>query len=520
MFSRVLIPLGAAVLTYAQSVTPIVDIGYAIHQASLLKSTNTYYNFSNIRFAAPPVGELRFQGPVDPPGNRSAGIQDGTYGPICPQIYPNWVSTGLSTTNDSSVEIHTSDDNESEDCLFLDVVVPEKIFESRNFGSGSPVMVWIYGGGYVAGDKLTGFNPVGLLDRSKQSVIYVAMNYRLGAFGFLAGPSLQTNGTANVGLLDQRFALQWVQKYIHLFGGDPNRVTVFGESAGGGSIMHQITAYGGRNGRSPFQQAISMSPGFYPLPGNYAPEVSLQQFLKAANVSTVQEARQLSSAALIQANSEVVSLAPYGSFIFGPSVDGDLIPAMPGKLLLQGSFDHKGLTFANPAIANDSAFAAAIKSWLPTASEAIVSYLATTLYPPIFDGSQDYTTMLSRVALAIGEMEIACNAGFLAQAFSGLGSRAYLFSVPPGRHGTDTPYAFYTSGPFPGVENGTLAMILQDYFTQFAVTGDPNIPGITPNFPLYGKESTVLNMNSTFISPLPDPAANPRCSWWQEALFV
>jgi len=72
-------------------------------------------------------------------------------------------------------------------------------------------------------------------------VIFVSLNYRLGAFGWLSGPTFQEDGEANAGLWDQRFALEWVQKYICQFGGDPNRVTVVGESAGGGSIMHQIT---------------------------------------------------------------------------------------------------------------------------------------------------------------------------------------------------------------------------------------------------------------------------------------
>lgn len=105
--------------------------------------------------------------------------------------------------------------------------------------------MWIYGGGYVFGDKsgINGGPPAGLLQRSNDSVIYISLNYRVGAFGFLSGPTFQSfpNTTANAGLHDQRFALRWVQKYIHLFGGDPNRVTVFGESAGAGGIMHQIT---------------------------------------------------------------------------------------------------------------------------------------------------------------------------------------------------------------------------------------------------------------------------------------
>jgi carboxylesterase type B len=176
--------------------------------------------------------------------------------------------------------------------------------------------------------------------------------------------------------------------------------------------------------------------------------------------------------------------------------------------------------FANPAIVHDSQFVSEIRSWLPTAAESVVSYLATILYPPIFDGSQGYETMLSRVALILGEMAISCNANFLAQAFSASGSRAYLFSVPPGVHGTDIDYAFYAGNPSPGVINDTTAFIVQDYFTQFAITGDPNIPGLTPNFPLYGSNSTLLNINASFISPMSDPVANSRCAWWQDAVYV
>jgi carboxylesterase type B len=109
------------------------------------------------------------------------------------------------------------------------------------------LQVWIFGGGCTTGDKagITTGNPAGLIGRSNDSIIYVALNYRLGAFGWLSGPTFQTDGTPNAGLHDQRFALKWVQKHISAFGGDPDQVTVIGESAGGGSIMHQITVCGG-----------------------------------------------------------------------------------------------------------------------------------------------------------------------------------------------------------------------------------------------------------------------------------
>lgn len=105
------------------------------------------------------------------------------------------------------------------------------------------VLVWIYGGGYTSGSKAgqNSGSPAGLLRRGDGNFIYVTINYRIGAFGWLSGPTLQHDGVANAGLWDQRFALEWVQRNIHLFGGDPDRVTVAGESAGGGSILHQIT---------------------------------------------------------------------------------------------------------------------------------------------------------------------------------------------------------------------------------------------------------------------------------------
>ena len=171
----------------------------------------------------------------------------------------------------------------------------------------------------------------------------MSLNYRLGAFGWLSGPTFQqANGTANAGLHDQRFALEWVQQNIHLFGGDPRRVTVFGESAGGGSIMHQITAYGGKSGPVAFAQAVLQSPAFWPVVSNQQQEQTFNSYLSLLNVSTIEEARELPSSELLAANFKQISLSTYGKYTYGPAVDGDFVPALPGELLLHGQY-RKGL---------------------------------------------------------------------------------------------------------------------------------------------------------------------------------
>ena len=264
---------------------PKVDLGYEIYQATSLNETTSLYSFSNIRYAAPPTGENRFRAPQPPAQNRSS-VQVNSPDTVCPQANPLWAAnsvdyitrylmgervfnqsdfssaSSLNLSDTASLAglvslIPKPDPRTTEDCLFLDVVVPQQLFKKKP-KKGAPVLVWIYGGGYTAGSKTDSYNPAGLLTRSQvgedDGVIYVSLNYRLGAFGWLSGSTFQEDGTSNVGLHDQRFALEWVQKHIAKFGGDPKRVTVFGESAGGGSIMSQITAYGGNKGPAPFAQ--------------------------------------------------------------------------------------------------------------------------------------------------------------------------------------------------------------------------------------------------------------------------
>ncbi|KAJ5623611.1 hypothetical protein N7490_012216 [Penicillium lividum] len=539
---------------------PIVDLGYELHQAISFNSTKGLYNFTNIRYAAPPIGDLRFRAPELPEQNRSQ-VQNGTVGRVCPQAKPIWSSDimpafllsvyeGTPFNQSSNISSYPYvprpyDPRVTEDCLFLDVLVPKKLFD-RSHGNSSvskeslaPVLVWIYGGGYAEGDK-TQDDPSGLINRSMivgDGVVYVALNYRLGAFGWLGGDTLMADGTANAGLHDQRFALEWVYKNIHLFGGDPERVTLIGESAGAGSIVHQITAYGGKGGPSRFQQAIVQSPGWVPMPDNKQPEDILQTFLEILNVSTIDEARQLPSDKLMDANAyQIATKSKWGDFTYTPVVDGTLVPALPGQLLMEGRFDHnltvmtghntaEGLEFTPPESVNSSVLPTLLKLYYPFIKQNVTDYVTQVLYPPVYNGSYDYKSPLERYAFLISESIFECNTEYLNWAYQNQ-TFAYEFSVPPSLHGQDTLYTFYNpdkAGLDNGlsildVQNATVAIAMQDYFTSFAQFGVPKSP-VGPDFPRYGSNNALVDIDTGSIQPIPDVSDNFRCRFWQTAPY-
>ncbi|EKG13647.1 Carboxylesterase type B [Macrophomina phaseolina MS6] len=229
-------------------------------------------------------------------------------------------AAGLDYTH-ASTSTSPSDPRTNEDCLFLDLVVPKAVFDGK---LGAPVLVWIHGGGFVSGHKSEQGNGAGLVTRSMEQgnagIIYVAINYRLGLFGWLAGAAFEEeSGTPNVGLLDQRLALMWIQKYVHLFGGDPDHVTIMAESAGaGGAVLHIAAASAARS--AGFQQAILQSPWLLPPSPMAQQDALYRDVLHLANATTLSQLRGASTAALHAANSKIIAQAPYGTFGFGRSV--------------------------------------------------------------------------------------------------------------------------------------------------------------------------------------------------------
>jgi carboxylesterase type B len=233
-----------------------------------------------------------------------------------------------------------------EDCLFLDVFVPGSAIRSPST-SKLPVIHWFYGGGFVFGSKdmlegatLPFYDGTGMIKQSGNNVIYVASNYRLGAFGFLAGSTMEKDGLPNAGLWDQRAALQWTQDNIHLLGGDPTQVTVMGESAGAGSILHHLTAGGGTI-KPIFQRAIMQSTAFQPMWDRTGGlEDVYKQFESFAGCSGQGIAclRSASSSTLLSANTALNDATVVGSFNVGPAADGHFVRQLPALELASGNY--------------------------------------------------------------------------------------------------------------------------------------------------------------------------------------
>ncbi|KAJ9651969.1 hypothetical protein H2198_008795, partial [Neophaeococcomyces mojaviensis] len=395
------------------------------------------------------------------------------------------------------------------------------------------------------------YNPSGLINASQanggQGIVYVALNYRLGALGWLAGPSFQQQGgVSNAALYDQRLAIEWVKTNIHLFGGDPNQITLIGESAGGGSIMHQITAYGGLKGVS-FQRAIPQSPGWFPISSPYIQENDTMNFFHNLNATTLADARAASSAQVITANLLTVYASPYGGYTFGPVVDGIFVPTQPGLSLLTnvsyaknisvmaGHNTNEGPGFTPPYVRTDDDLRAYIRSNYPGAVPAVVDTILK-LYPAVYDGTYPWKSPVDRTITIVTEQIFTCNTNYLARAYQNK-TYNYQFGILPAVHGIDIYSTFY-QGQGTNLSQSIYAPVanaLQTYITNFAMTGNPNSPGLlsasgpVPYFPMQGNNASEMLLNYTITSPtsvapaigvVKDPTANERCAFWQKGLYL
>ncbi|PTB60138.1 hypothetical protein M431DRAFT_73177 [Trichoderma harzianum CBS 226.95] len=259
-----LLPLVGAVpastLT-ARAKNDIVEV--EISSGTIIGSVGqTVDTFNGIPYADAPIGDLRFRPPQKL--SRYLGDFDATRVPLsCPQGPlitlggPNVPEAGA-ILNDTSGEAKAPDF--SEDCLTINVQRPKGVQE----GDDLPVLFWIYGGGFVGGST-AGFNGTKLIDTGVllgKPFVFVAVNYRVAAWGFMPGKQILEEGSGNAGLLDQRMGLEWVADNIKAFGGDPGKVTIWGQSAGAISVFDQLVLFDGNatyNGNPLFRGAIMNS---------------------------------------------------------------------------------------------------------------------------------------------------------------------------------------------------------------------------------------------------------------------
>ncbi|KAI9815795.1 MAG: hypothetical protein M1827_002191 [Pycnora praestabilis] len=475
-----------------------VDLGYEVYNGVSNSSTglNTW---KGIRYAAPPTGTLRWQPPQTPAMNRSQTIQANTQPPHCPQSG----DAPLSPTYN-----FTMSGEGSEDCLFLNVYAPPN-------ASNLPVFVYIHGGGYGGGAATS--DPSDLINTNNNGMVAVIIQYRLGAFGFMSSDEIHRYGVVNAGLLDQNFALQWVQSYISLFGGNSSQVTIGGESAGGGSVMLQAMAFGGYQREELFSNVIAESP-YLPMQYGYADFVPSQSYyafaqavgcfggINAGGVNTSIFSCLVSKDTLTLQNASAVLSASgkYGTWGFLPVTDGVFIQQLPsqqllsksvnGLRILSGNNANEGPAFTPQNISTEDEFVTYLQNTFPLFTDDDISKVL--MYYPSTNASvnpstPDFSTLGYTGPTALNESEygtgqqqradnvyaettFVCPSYWLAQAYTNNGRQAwkYQYSVPPANHGSDVSSYFPPSTPNQVPEFDTAFQAIQG---AFIINNNPSI---------------------------------------------
>jgi len=464
--------------------------------------------FKGIPFAAPPVGELRWRAPQSAANWTGVRMAD-KFGSACLQ------------TNVFG-DIYFRDNQPSEDCLNLSIWIPAKAASGK-----LPVIVWFYGGGFVAGSnsepRYDGEN------LAKKGVIIVSPNYRLGAFGFFAHAELtkesEHHASGNYGLLDQVAALRWVNRNIAAFGGDPENITIAGESAGSFSVCAQMAT---PLSKGLFQKAIGESGGYSanrrdkPLADA---EKAGAKFAESLNATTIAQMRAKPAEEILQAAAKLNR-----GFDFGPIQDGYFFPADTVTIYAKG--EQAQVPLLAGWNADEGKMMVLFSPQKPTAKS--FSEMAHTRFGEraeqflkVYPAGTDEEALQSAYALANDDFIVYSTWKWLdTQAKRGkVPVYRYLFEQVPAtkpgamigpipatlvgsRHAGEIEYVFQTLKSQEGVpwteDDFKVSDTMSSYWANFAKNGDPNGAGL-PQWPKYDKSTQFsvqhLIGNTTHAAP-------------------
>ena len=484
----------------------------SIPQATVIgKSSGSVETFNGIPFAKPPTGSLRLKPPQKPDGDQGTVDATGSAA-ACPQMFFSTESQNIifqALGNALTLPL-LQVVNGQEDCLTINVQRPV----GTKKGDNLPVLFWIFGGGFELGSTSM-YDSSGLVSAGvdmAKPFVFVAVNYRLGGFGFMPGKEILEDGSSNLGLLDQRMGLEWVADNIEDFGGDPAKVIIWGESAGAMSVFDQMALYGGgisHNGKPLFRGGIMNSGSIVPADKMDCPkgQAVYDKVVQEAGCGSAHDSleclREVDYQTFLRAANSVPGVLSHNTVALSylPRPDGTVLPDSPDALAASGRYaavpiivgdqEDEGTLFAlfTPNLTRTSDIVSYLSDlFFPAATTAQLTSLVNTYPSSLSSGSPFRTGIFNelypgykRVAAILGDLVFTLTRrAFLStvkEANPGVKAWSYLSSYDYGTpvmgtfHGSDLLQVFY------GVLPGYTERAIRNYYFNFLYNLDPNIGG-------------------------------------------
>lgn len=519
-------------------------------ESTIIGSGGEIEEFRGIPFAKPPVDSLRLR-PPEPLSEPLGTVKAVEYGKACPQFFfstdlENLPGAALGKLLNSPLLQRTF--NIGEDCLSLNIYRPKGTAPDAKL----PVLFWIYGGGFELGwsSMYDGSSWVKESVSQEKPIIFVTINYRVGGFGFLPGKEVLADGSSNLGLLDQRLALEWVSDNIEEFGGDPEKVTIWGESAGAISVYDQMVLYDGNNeykGKSLFRGAIMNSGSIVPTDPVDCPkgQTVYNTVVEAAKCSLASDTlaclREAPYDTLVDAMNSVPGILDYPSVALSylPRQDGKVLTESTDSLLVKGKFARVPFIIGDQ---EDEGTIFSLAQHNVTTTDHLIDYLAeyffrsasrsqleklVAIYKDTEDwgspfrtgGHNNWYPQFKRVAALLGDLTFTLSRRAFLKGVSDVAPEipkwSYLSSYDYGTpvlgtfHGSDILQVFF------GILPNHASSAFHAYYISFVNTLDPN-SGTSKNFahwPQWNEDKQLLHMFATESEFIADDFRNDTFSF-------